>query len=327
MPDKFYWEALRDGMRDEMIRDESVFIMGEDVGIYGGAYGATRALYEEFGEKRVRDTAISEAAIAGAACGAALVGMRPVAEIMFIDFATIAADQIVNQAAKMHYMFGGKMSVPMVVRTEGGAGKGISAHHSQSLEAWYVHMPGLFVVMPSTPYDAKGLLKTAIREDNPVMFIEHKLLYGTRGEVPEEEYTLPLGKADVKREGGDVTIVTYSKMVLESLTAADMLAQKGIEAEVLDLRSLKPLDMEAILKSVKKTGNVLLVSEGYSNVNFMCEVAMRIMEQAFDFLDAPIGRLCSADVPVPMSPVLEAAAIPDAERIAARAVAVLEGRG
>ncbi len=324
MPDKFYWEAVKDAIREEMIRDETVFVMGEDVGIYGGAYGATRGLYEEFGEERVRDTAISEAAIAGAACGAALIGMRPIAEIMYIDFSTIAADQIINQAAKMRYMFGGKMNVPLVIRTEGGAGRGIAAHHSQSLEAWYVHVPGIFVVMPATPYDAKGLLKTSIREDNPVMFIEHKMLYGTKGEVPEEDYTIPLGKADVKRDGGDVTIVTYSKMVLESLTAADMLAKKGIEAEVLDLRCLKPLDMEAVLQSVEKTGKVILVSEGYSNVNTVCEVAMRIIEDGFDFLDAPIARICSADVPVPMSPVLEAAAIPDAERIAAKAVEILE---
>ncbi len=324
MPDKFNWEAVKDAIREEMIRDETVFVLGEDVGIYGGAYGATRGLYEEFGEERVRDTAISEADIAGAACGAALLGMRPIAEIMYIDFSTIAADQIINQAAKMRYMFGGKMSVPLVIRTEGGAGRGIAAHHSQSLEAWYVHVPGIFVVMPATPYDVKGLLKTSIREDNPVMFIEHKMLYGTKGEVPEGDYTIPLGKADIKREGGDVTIVTYSKMVLESLTAADMLAEKGIEAEVLDLRCLKPLDMEAVLQSVEKTGKVILVSEGYSNVNTMCEVAMRIIEDGFDFLDAPIVRVCSADVPVPMSPVLEAAAIPDAERIAAKAVEILE---
>lgn len=324
MPDKFYWEAVRDAIRDEMIRDEKVFVLGEDVGIYGGAYGATRGLYEEFGEERIRDTAISEAAIAGAACGAALLGMRPIAEIMYIDFSTIAADQIINQAAKMRYMFGGKMNVPLVIRTEGGAGRGIAAHHSQSLEAWYVHVPGIFVVMPATPYDAKGLLKTSIREDNPVMFIEHKMLYGTKGEVPEEDYTIPIGKADMKREGGDITIVTYSKMVLESLTAADMLAEKGIEADVLDLRSLKPLDMEAVLQSVEKTGKVVLVSEAYSNVNVMCEVAMRIIERGFDFLDAPIARVCAADVPIPMSPVLEAAAIPDAERIAAKVVEILE---
>ncbi|MFC1671560.1 alpha-ketoacid dehydrogenase subunit beta [Planctomycetota bacterium] len=324
MAEKFYWEAVKDAIRDEMLRDDRVFVMGEDVGIYGGAYGATRGLYEEFGEERVRDTAISEAAIAGAACGAALLGMRPIAEIMYIDFSTIAMDQLVNQAAKMRYMFGGKMSVPMVMRTEGGAGRGIAAHHSQSLESWYVHVPGLLVVMPATPYDAKGLLKTAIRDDNPIMFIEHKMLYGTKGEVPDEEYVIPLGEADVKREGSDLTIITYSKMVFDSLQAAETLAAQGVEAEVLDLRCLKPLDMEAVLASVEKTGKVLLVSEGYSNVNMLCEVAMRIMEHGFDFLDAPIARVCSADVPVPMSPVLEEAAIPTADKIVTKAMALVE---
>ena len=324
MAEKFYWEAVKDAIREEMLRDDRVFVMGEDVGIYGGAYGATRGLYEEFGEERVRDTAISEAAIAGAACGAALLGMRPIAEIMYIDFSTIAMDQIVNQAAKMRYMFGGKMSVPMVMRTEGGAGRGIAAHHSQSLESWYVHVPGLLVAMPATPYDAKGLLKTAIRDDNPIMFIEHKMLYGTRGDVPDEEYAIPLGKADVKREGSDVTIITYSKMVLDSLQAADTLAAQGVEAEVLDLRCLKPIDMEAVLASVEKTGKVLLVSEGYSNVNALCEVAMRIMEHGFDFLDAPIARVCAADVPVPMSPVLEEASLPTPDKIVTKALKLME---
>jgi pyruvate/2-oxoglutarate/acetoin dehydrogenase E1 component len=324
MAEKFYWEAVRDAIREEMLRDERVFVMGEDVGIYGGAYGATRGLYEEFGEERVRDTAISEAAIAGAACGAALLGMRPVAEIMYIDFSTIATDQIINQAAKMRYMFGGKMSVPMVMRTEGGAGRGIAAHHSQSIEAWYVHVPGILVAIPATPHDAKGMLKAAIRDDNPVMFIEHKMLYGTKGEVPDEDYVIPLGEADVKREGGDLTIITYSKMVLESMIAAETLAEQGIDAEVLDLRCLKPIDMETVLSSVEKTGKVLLVSEGYNNANALCEVAMRIMEHGFDFLDAPIARICSADVPVPMSPVLEEAAIPTADKIVAKATTLVE---
>ena len=324
MAEKFYWEAVKDAIREEMLRDDRVFVMGEDVGIYGGAYGATRGLYEEFGEERVRDTAISEAAIAGAACGAALLGMRPIAEIMYIDFSTIATDQLINQAAKMRYMFGGKMSVPMVMRTEGGAGRGIAAHHSQSLESWYVHVPGILVAIPATPHDAKGLLKAAIRDDNPVMFIEHKMLYGTKGEVPDGDYVIPLGEADIKREGGDLTIITYSKMVLESLAAAETLSAQGIEAEVLDLRCLKPLDTEAVLASVEKTGKVLLVSEGYNNANALCEVAMRIMEHGFDFLDAPIARLCSADVPVPMSPVLEEAAIPTADKIVAKATQLME---
>ncbi len=324
MPEKFYWEAVKDAIREEMIRDESVIVMGEDVGIYGGAYGATRGLYEEFGEERIRDTAISEAAIAGAACGAAITGLRPIAEIMYIDFSTIAMDQIVNQAAKMRYMFGGKTAVPVVYRTEGGAGRSIAAQHSQSLEAWYAHMPGIFTVMPSTPYDVKGLLKASIRDDNPVMFIEHKLLYGTKGEVPDDDYVIPLGKADVKREGGDVTIITYSKMVIDSMAAAETLAGEGIEVEVVDLRCLKPLDEKTIFTSVEKTGRVVLVSEGYRYGNALCEVAMRIMEDGFDLLDAPIARVCAADVPVPMSSVLEAAAIPDAGKIAAKVREIVE---
>jgi len=310
-----YWQAIRDAIREEMLRDERVFVMGEDVGIYGGAYGATRGLYDEFGPERVRDTAISEAAIAGAAVGASMAGMRPVAEIMYIDFMTIAMDQFANQGAKNRYMFGGKTIVPMVLRTEGGAGRCIAAQHSQSLESWFVHVPGVFVVAPATPYDAKGLLKTCIRDENPILFIEHKMLYKEKGEVPEEEYMIPLGEANVTKEGKDLTVVSYSRMANRCLEACLEAEKDGISAEMIDLRSLKPLDTKAILKSVEKTGRLLLVSEGCENANWINEIAMRVMEHGFDFLDVPIKRVCAADVPVPMSPVLEDAAIPNKERI------------
>ena len=315
MPEVTYGQALNEALREEMKRDERVFIMGEDVGIYGGAYGVTRRLYQEFGEERVRDTAISEAAIAGAAAGAAMTGMRPVAEIMYIDFSTIAMDQLVNIAAKNRYMFGGKTTVPMVMRTEGGTGRGIAGHHSQSLESWYVHVPGLYVVMPSTPYDAKGLLKTAIRNDNPIMFIEHKMLYGTKGEVPEEEYTIPLGKADIKLEGNEVTVVAYSRMALLALEAAKELEKEGIGIEVIDPRSLNPLDIDTILSSVKKTGKIVIVSEACKTGGVAGEIATQVMEGGFDYLDAPVVRLAAADVPIPMSPVLEEAAVPSVEKI------------
>jgi len=310
-----YVQALNEALREEMLRDERVFLMGEDIAIYGGAYQVTRGLYDEFGAERVRDTPISEAAIAGAAAGAAMTGTRPVAEIMYIDFSTIATDQIINIAAKNRYMFGGKSIVPVVYRTQGGAGRGIAEHHSQSLEAWYQHIPGIFVVMPSTPFDAKGLLKTCIRDDNPVMFIEQKLLYGTEGEVPEGEYTVPLGVADVKREGTDVTIVAYSRMVLLALEAAEELAKEGISVEVVDPRTLKPLDAETIIGSVKKTGRAVVVHEGYRTCGVGAEIAAQIMEEAFDYLDAPVLRVAGEDVPIPMSPVLEEAAIPSKTKI------------
>ena len=307
-----YWQAVRDALREEMLRDERVFIMGEDVGIYGGAYGATRGLYEEFGPERVRDTAISEAAIAGAAVGAAMCGYRPVAEIMYMDFMTIAMDQFCNQGAKNRYMFGGKTTVPMVLRTEGGAGRSIAAQHSQSLESWFMHVPGILIATPATPYDAKGLLKASIRSDDPVFFVEHKMLYKTTGEVPDGDYVVPLGEAAIRREGKDLTVVSYSGMALRCHEVCEKLAQEdGIDAEMIDLRTLKPLDMHRVLASVKKTGRLLLVSEGCGNNNLVNEVAMRVMEHAFDYLDAPVRRLCAANVPVPMSPVLEDAAIPN----------------
>ena len=312
-----YAQALQEAMREEMLRDERVFIFGEDTGLYGGAYGATRGLYEEFGEWRVIDTPISEATVGGAAVGAAMAGMRPVSEIMYVDFTPLAMDQIANQGAKNRYMFGGKTTVPMVVRTEGGAGRAIAAHHSQSLEALWTHFPGIYVVMPSTPYDAKGLLKAAIQDDNPVMFIEHKMLYSTKGPVPEEEYIIPFGVADVKRVGKDITLVTYSRMVLRALEAADILAKEGIEVEVVDLRTLKPLDLDTVINSVKKTGRLVGLTEAYENTSFINEVMAQVNEHAFDWLDAPMERVGSANVPVPRAEVLEDLAIPNVGRIVA----------
>jgi pyruvate/2-oxoglutarate/acetoin dehydrogenase E1 component len=312
-----YREALVEAAREEMLRDERVFIMGEDVGLYGGAYGATRGLFEEFGFARVKDTPISEATIAGSAVGAAMSGLRPIAEIMYVDFTPLAMDQLANQGAKNRYMFGGKTIVPLVLRTEGGAGRSIAAHHSQSLEALWTHFPGIYVVMPATPFDAKGLLKAAIRDDNPVMFIEHKMLYNEQGYVPDEDYIIPYGVADVKHEGTDVTVVTYSRMVLRALEAAQQLAEEGISVEVVDLRTLKPLDMDTVAASVRKTGRVVGVTEGYKTNSFISELIARIQEEAFDWLDAPIVRVAAADVPMPMSEPLEDACIPSVERIVA----------
>ncbi|NPV09525.1 MAG: dehydrogenase [Anaerolineae bacterium] len=312
-----YGQALNEALREEMKRDERVFIMGEDVGLYGGAYAVTKGLFQEFGPERVRDTAISEAAIGGAGVGAAMSGMRPVIEIMYVDFTPLAMDQLANQGAKNRYMFGGKTTVPLVVRTEGGAGRSIAAHHSQSLEALWVHFPGIYVVMPCTPYDAKGLLKAAIRQDNPVMFIEHKMLYRVQGPVPEEDYIVPLGVADVKREGTDATVVAYSRMLHTALQAAEQLAADGVSVEVIDPRSLKPLDLDTIVDSVKKTGRLVVVTEAYKTGAFTSELVTLVNEAAFDWLDAPIERVCGADVPVPMAESLEDAAIPNADRIAA----------
>jgi pyruvate dehydrogenase E1 component alpha subunit len=310
-----YAQALQEAMREEMLRDKRVFIMGEDVGLYGGAYGATRDLYKEFGEWRVIDTPISEATISGAGVGAAMAGMRPIVEIMYVDFTPLAMDQIANQGAKNRYMFGGKTTVPLVIRTEGGAGRAIAAHHSQSLESLWTHFPGIYVVMPATPYDAKGLLKAAIRDDNPVMFIEHKMLYREKGPVPEEEYIIPLGVADIKRPGKDITLVTYSRMVLRALEAAEILAKEGIDVEVIDLRTLKPLDLETIITSVKKTGRLVGVTEAYENTSFINEVMAQVNDHAFDWLDAPMVRVAAANVPVPRAEVLEDLAIPNVNRI------------
>jgi len=323
-------EAVIAAQDQEMAADKNVFLMGEDVGLYGGAYHASAGLLQKHGKERVIDTAISEAAIAGSAVGAALRGLRPIAEIMYVDFVTIAMDQLVHVGAYNRYMFGGKAKVPMVLRTEGGVGRCIAAHHSESLEAWLVHSPGLYVVMPSTPYDARGLLKAAIRSDNPVVFIEHKATYGQLGAVPEGEYIIGLGLADIKRPGKDATIVSYSRMVMYSLAAAKVLAaQHGIDAEVIDLRTLKPMDIETVAESVRKTGRLITVSEGFCTCGIGREVVGRLFEyrfddgtSGFDCLDAPPKNLAAADVPPPMSEPLENASIPSVEKIveAVRAV-------
>lgn len=311
-----YAEAIREALRQEMRRDKNVFLIGEDLGIYGGAFGVTYGLLDEFGEERVRDTPISEAAIAGAALGAAITGMRPVAEIMFMDFTTIAMEQIVNQAAKINFMFGGKAKVPMVVRTPAGSGTGAAAQHSQSLEAWFTHVPGLKVVMPSTPYDAKGLLISSIRDNNPIIFIEHKLLYKTTGEVPEEEYEIPLGVADIKRKGEDLTIVAISIMVQRAISASKELEKDGISVEIVDPRTLKPYDKKTIIESVKKTGKVIAVHEACKTGGFGAEIAAMISEsEAFDYLDTPIKRLGGLDIPIPYNRNLERHAVPQVEDI------------
>jgi len=318
-----YREALREALREEMKRDPAVFLMGEEIAEYGGSYKVTLGLVDEFGHERVRNTPLAEASIAGAALGAALVGMRPVAEIMYIDFSFIAANQIINQIAKLRYMTGGMVKVPLVIRTQGGGGVAAGPHHSQSLEAIYAHIPGLIVVMPSNAYDAKGLLKSSIREDNPVIFIEHKKLYGEAVEVPEEEYLVPLGKADVKRQGKDITVVTYSRCVIRALTVAEDLKNDGIELEVVDLRTLKPLDEEVILSSVKKTGKVLIVYEACRMGGFGAEIAATVAEKAFDYLDAPIKRVAALDSPVPFNPKLEAHILPSEDKIKAAALELM----
>ncbi|MGI6778285.1 MAG: alpha-ketoacid dehydrogenase subunit beta [Acetivibrionales bacterium] len=311
-----YAQAIKEAMCEEMRKDENVFLMGEDVGLYGGAFGVSVGMYQEFGEERVKDTPISEAAIAGAAGGAAVTGMRPIAEIMFSDFTSIAMDQLANQAAKMRYMFGGKAKVPMVLRTPGGSGTGAAAQHSQSIEAWFCHVPGLKVVVPSTPYDAKGLLKAAIRDDNPVMFFEQKLLYRKKGPVPEEEYIIPLGEAEIKREGKDVTVITYGRMVPLCLEVAGELSKEGIDIEILDPRTLIPLDKEAIIKSAKKTGRVLIVHEACQTGGFGGEIAAVIADsEAFFYLDAPVKRLGGLDVPIPYCPELEKNVVPTFEKV------------
>jgi pyruvate dehydrogenase E1 component beta subunit len=322
-----YREAVREALRQEMERDERVFLIGEDLGVYGGAFGVTEGLLKEFGEERVIDTPISELATAGAAAGAALTGMRPVAEIMFMDFTTLAAEQLVNQAAKIRFMFGGKASVPMVLRTPAGSGTGAAAQHSQSLEAWFAHIPGLKVVMPSSPYDAKGLLISAIRDDNPVVFVEHKLLYRIKGPVPEEPYTVPLSQSEIKRTGKDLTIVALSVMVQRSLEAAEILAKEGIEVEVVDPRTLKPLDDGPIIDSVIKTGKALIVHEACKTGGFGGEIVARIAEsEAFDYLEAPIVRLAGRDMPIPYNRTLEYHAVPQVEDIVDAARQMAKGR-
>lgn len=310
-------EAIREALVLEMRRDPTVFVAGEDVAVYGGVFGVTQGLLQEFGPERVKDTPISETAILGLAVGAAAAGLRPVVEIMFIDFMGVCMDEILNQAAKMRYMFGGKARIPMVVRTPSGAGLRAAAQHSQCLEAWFTHIPGLYVVMPSTPADAKGLLTSAIRDDNPVIFIEPKQLYATTGPCPEGEYLVPLGRAEVRREGRHVTLVSWGSMVPKCLAAAERLAAEGMEAEVVDLRSLVPLDKETVLRSVAKTGKVVVVHEATRTSGFGAEVAAVVAEEGFDSLDAPVKRVTAPDTPVPFSPVLEDAYLPDEEKILA----------
>ncbi|SFR00352.1 alpha-ketoacid dehydrogenase subunit beta [Desulfoscipio geothermicus] len=315
MQEMTYSQAINAALREEMKRDNTVYLLGEDVGVFGGCFGVTTGLIQEFGPERVLDTPISETAIVGSAVGAAAAGLRPVPEIMFMDFMTVCLDEFFNQAAKMRYMFGGKAKVPITLRTVCGAGLGAAAQHSQSLEAWFTHMPGVKVVMPSTPADAKGLLVSSIRDDNPVIFIEHKMLYGVSGEVPEGEYAIPLGQADIKREGKDVTVVATSLMVHRALAAAETLAAEGVELEVVDPRTLMPFDKETVLKSVEKTGRLVIVHEAVKTGGFGGEIAAIVAEEGFDSLDAPIKRVAAPFAPVPFSPPLEAAYVPGEEKI------------
>ena len=315
MPKITMREAISQALMEEMERDESVFIMGEEVGVWGGTYAVTKGFYDRFGPERVKDTPIAEAVIVGAAIGAALTGLRPVAELMTINFAFSAMDHIVNQAAKLHYMFGGQFILPMVIRAPGGGGRQLGATHSQTPDAVFAHFPGLKVVAPATPEDAKGMLKAAIRSDDPVLFIEHATLYQTRGEVPDGDYTVPLGKSKIQRPGNDVTIVTYSKMLELSTRAAEQLAKEGIQAEIVDLRSLRPLDMGPVLESFKKTNRAVIVEEGWRSYGVGSEVAARIYEEAFDYVDMPIKRVAQQEVPLPYNRALEQMALPQVEDI------------
>lgn len=318
-------EAISQAIWEEMEKDDNVFIMGEEVGVWGGTYAVTKGFYDHFGERRVRDTPIAEAAIIGAGVGAAMVGLRPISELMTINFAFVAMDHIVNQAAKMHAMFGGQMRVPLVIRAVGGGGRQLGATHSQTPDAIFAHFPGLKVVSPGTPYDAKGLLKAAIRSDDPVMYIEHATLYQTRGEVPDEDYTEPIGKSKVQREGDDVTIVTYSKGLELSLKAAEELAKDGIEAQIVDLRTLRPLDMEPVIESFKMTNRAVVVEEGWPSYGVGSEISARIYEQAFDYVDAPVKRVAQKEVPLPYNRRLEQSALIHEEDIIAAVREVIYG--
>ncbi len=320
-------QAIREALDEELARDERIFIMGEDVGAWGGVFRTTEGLFQKYGADRVIDTPLSEAGFVGLAVGAAMTGLHPVPEIMFGDFITLVMDQIVNQAAKMRYMTGGQVEVPMTVRATMGGGRSSGAQHSQSWHAWFAHVPGVKVVVPSTPYDAKGLLKTALRDPNPVVFFEDKVMYHKiKGLVPEEEYLIPFGQADIKREGSDVTLIALSRMIHPTLAAAEKLAAEGIQAEVVDPRTLTPLDEQTLIASVAKTGGAVIVDEGYNRFGVTAELAAVIAQGAFDYLDAPIERLGAMDVPIPFSPVLEFATIPDEERIIAAVHRVLDGR-
>ena len=310
-----YAQALNEALREEMQLDPTVFIMGEDIGHHGGIFQVTKDLINEFGPERVRDTPISESAFVGLGIGAAMGGMHPVVELLFMDFALVAADQIVNQAAKLRYMAGGKVALPIVIRAQQGGGRGNGAQHSQSFESWLAQNPGLVIVAPSTPADAKGLLKSAIRLGNPVIFIEHKLLYNTKGEVPDQEYTIPIGKAEVKRIGRDITIVSFSRSLLFAIEAADQLSDKQIEAEVIDLRTIEPLDMDTIIESVKGTGRLLIVHESHANCGIGAEIVARMYEQAPDLLVSPAKRLGAKHVPIPVAEAMENFVLPQVEDI------------
>ncbi|MDC7127283.1 MAG: alpha-ketoacid dehydrogenase subunit beta [Spirochaetales bacterium] len=320
-----YAQAVREAMCEEMRSDNDVIFMGEDIGVYGGAFGVSRGMIEEFGSERVLETPISELAITGCAAGAAMTGLRPIVEIMFSDFITLSMEPLVNQAAKNRYQFGGQASVPMVLRTPGGSGTGAAAQHSQSLEAWVAHVPGIKVVVPSTPYDAKGLLKAAIRDNNPVVVFEQKMLYRTKGAVPDDDYIVPLGQADVKRSGSDVSIITYGRMVQRSIDAAKQLSLEGISVEVIDIRSLVPLDTETIINSVIKTGRAIVIHEAAKTGGFGGEIVSSIVDsEAFFYLEAPVKRLCGLDVPIPYNPKLEAEVVPSEDKIKTAVKALLK---
>jgi pyruvate dehydrogenase E1 component beta subunit len=311
----FMREGIARGLREALDQDDRVFLMGEDIGAYGGAYAVTRGFLDQYGPDRIRDTPIAESVIVGAAVGSALAGLRPIVEIMTINFTLLAMDQIVNNAAKLRYLSNGQLAVPIIIRTVTGGGAQLAASHSQSFEGWYASVPGLRVVVPSTPYDALGLLRTAREDGNPVIFAEHALLYGVRGEVPDEWYEVPFGKAVVRRPGADLTLVAYSRMAHLAMEAAETLASRGIEAEVIDLRTLRPLDMETVIESVRKTNRAVVVEETWRTGGFAAEIASSIQEDAFDYLDAPVIRVGGADVPAPYAANLESAAVPSPERI------------
>jgi pyruvate dehydrogenase E1 component beta subunit len=317
MPVITYRQALNETLREELRRDDNVLLMGEEIGIFEGSYKVTAGLLQEFGAKRVVDTPIAEEGFVGLAAGAAMLGLRPVVEIMTINFILLAIDQVVNHAAKIHYMFGGQARVPMVIRTPGGGGQQLAATHSQNFEAWFAYVPGLKVVAPATPYDAKGMLRSAIRDDDPVIFLENLALYNTRGEVPDDagDYTIPIGLADVKKEGTDLTIIAYSRMTVLALDIARRLEDEGINAEVVDVRSLRPLDKETIVNSVKKTNRAVIVEEDWRSYGIGAEIAATIQEEAFDYLDAPIRRVAGIEVPLPYAKVLERAALPSAQHL------------
>ena len=322
MAEMSFRDALRLTLREELQADENVILMGEDIGAYGGSYSVTKGLLEEFGPERVMDTPISESVVVGAGIGAAMAGLRPMVELMTINFSLLAFDQIVNNAAKLSYMSAGQINVPMVIRMASGAGSQLSSQHSHSLEGWYAHIPGIKVAVPYTPRDARGLLKTAFNEQNPVIFIEHTALYARKGEVPDEDYAIPFGQAEVIREGADVTLIGYSGSVYQALGAADILAEAGRQADVINLRTLRPLDVDTIIASVRKTHRAVVIEDDWKFGGFGGEISAIIMEEAFDDLDGPVARVCGADVPIPYAKALEQAALPNPQQIADAALAL-----